>query len=179
MRRNRIRASLALLALGVALSACGGGGPTTTPATTATTPAATSTASPPGGGTAGAAADLRTTSSSLGQIVVDGKGMSVYFFTNDTKDSGKSACTDPCVALWPAVTTTSDAPKAEGVTGTLGTITTSDGKKQVTLNGLPLYNYVEDKAPGDIKGQGFNNLWYLASPSGEMIKSVQPTTGGY
>jgi predicted lipoprotein with Yx(FWY)xxD motif len=98
--------------------------------------------------------------------------MSLYFFTKDVKDSGKSACVDACLAAWPVFTTTSDAPSADGVTGTVGTIDTPDGKKQVTLNGMPLYYYAQDKAPGDVNGQGVNNVWYLVSPSGEMIKGA-------
>jgi predicted lipoprotein with Yx(FWY)xxD motif len=101
---------------------------------------------------------------------VDAKGMSVYFFTKDVKDSGTSACTDACLAAWPPVTTAAETPQVEGVTGTVGTITTPDGAKQVTLNGLPLYYFAKDTKAGDILGQGVNDVWYLADPSGEMIR---------
>ena len=70
-----------------------------------------------------------------------------------------------------AVITTSDTPKVEGVTGTVGTITTPDGKKQVTVNGMPVYLWEKDKAPGDVKGQGVGNVWYLVAPDGTMINS--------
>jgi predicted lipoprotein with Yx(FWY)xxD motif len=100
--------------------------------------------------------------------------MSVYFFTNDVKDSGKSACVDTCVTMWPAVTTSSATPSVEGVSGSVSTITTADGKKQVTVNGLPVNNFVNDKAPGDILGQGVKGVWYLVSPAGEMIKGAAP-----
>lgn len=119
-----------------------------------------------------AAAEMKVASSSAGQIVVDSKGMSLYFFTKDVKDSGKSACVDACLAAWPIFTTTSDAPAVEGVTGTVGTITSPDGKKHVTLNGMPLYYYAKDKAPGDVTGQGVGSVWYLVSPSGEMVKGA-------
>ena len=101
-----------------------------------------------------AGAEMKVASSSAGQIVVDSKGMSLYFFTKDVKDSGTSACTGACLTAWPVFTTTSDEPTVEGVTGTVGTIATPDGKKQVTLNGMPLYYYAKDKAPGDVTGQG-------------------------
>jgi predicted lipoprotein with Yx(FWY)xxD motif len=113
---------------------------------------------------------MKVASSSAGQIVVDSKGMSLYFFTKDVKDSGTSACTAACLDAWPIFTTTSDAPKVEGVTGTVGTIASPDGKKHVTLNGMPLYFYAKDKAPGDVTGQGVGGVWYLVSPTGEMIK---------
>ncbi|MCA4134699.1 hypothetical protein [Arthrobacter sp. M4] len=178
--KNSIRTGLALLGLGVLLSACAGGAGTQ-PATTApATNTATSSPSATSSATPAAAVELKTASSSAGKIVVDGKGMTVYFFTKDTKGSGKSACSGSCVATWPAVTTTADTPNVDGVTGTVGTITTSDGKKQVTLNGLPLYHYAQDKAAGDVKGQGVNNAWYVVSPSGDMINtSSAPPTMGY
>lgn len=170
--KHTLAAGLAALALSATLAACGGS-TGTAPATTspaATSPAATA-GSPAATATAGTAADLKTASSTAGTIVVDAKGMSVYFFTKDSKDSGTSACTDACLAAWPPVTTTSERPSADGVSGTLGTIATPDGKKQVTLEGLPLYYFAKDAKPGDILGQGVNNVWYLASPSGAMIKA--------
>ncbi|UEL28276.1 hypothetical protein [Pseudarthrobacter sp. L1SW] len=165
--KHNLGAGLAVLALSAALAACGGS-TGTAPATTA--PAATS-GSPAAPATASTAVDLKTASSTAGAIVVDAKGMSVYFFTKDVKDSGTSACTDACLAAWPPVTTTAERPSADGVTGTLGTIATPDGKKQVTLEGLPLYYYAKDTKPGDILGQGVNNVWYLAAPSGAMVKA--------
>lgn len=176
--KKHLGAGLAILALTAALTGCAGGSETTpaasSPAVTAGSPPASATApaasvSPPSA-TASADVDLMTASSSAGNIVVDAKGMSVYFFTKDVKDSGTSACTDACLTAWPPVTTTADTPKVEGVTGTVGTITTPDGAKQVTLNGLPLYYFAKDTKAGDILGQGVNDVWYLADPSGEMIK---------
>jgi predicted lipoprotein with Yx(FWY)xxD motif len=167
---------LAAMALMAALAGCAGS-PGTTSTTVAATPSGTipsaTSAAPTGGSpTAAAAVDLKTATSSAGNIVVDAKGMSVYFFTKDVKDSGTSACTAACLTAWPPLTTTSATPKVEGVTGKVGTITTPEGAKQVTLNGLPLYYYAQDKKPGDILGQGVNNVWYLADPTGDMIKKA-------
>jgi predicted lipoprotein with Yx(FWY)xxD motif len=119
-----------------------------------------------------AGVDLMIGSSSLGDIVVDSKGMSLYYFTKDVKDSGTSACTGGCLTAWPPLLTTADEPKVEGVTGTVGTITTPEGAKQVTLNGMPLYYFEKDTKAGDILGQGVNDVWYLADPAGEMIKTA-------
>ncbi|WP_458780027.1 COG4315 family predicted lipoprotein [Arthrobacter sp. D3-16] len=180
--KKHLGAGLAILALAAALTGCAGGTETTpaasSPAVTPGSPPASATApaasvSPPSAtstSTASADVDLMTASSSAGTIVVDAKGMSVYFFTKDVKDSGTSACTDACLTAWPPVTTTADTPKVEGVTETVGTITTPDGAKQVTLNGLPLYYFAKDTKAGDILGQGVNDVWYLADPSGEMIR---------
>ena len=82
-------------------------------------------------------------------------GLTVYTFTKDVKDSGKSACTGGCISTWPALTVPAGStPTAgDGVTGTLGTITREDdGTLQVTYNGLPLYFFKNDKAEGDANG---------------------------
>ncbi|MGX5717277.1 COG4315 family predicted lipoprotein [Arthrobacter sp. MAHUQ-56] len=169
--KKPIGAGLAILALAAALAACGSNNGTSPASSTASSAASpTAAASGSGSAQASAAAELMTASSSAGTIVVDAKGMSVYFFTKDTKDSGTSACTGACLVQWPPVTTTSATPAASGITGTLGTIPTPDGKKQVTLNGMPLYYFAKDTKAGDVLGQGVNNVWYLANPAGDMIR---------
>ncbi|QHK20732.1 hypothetical protein GU243_14465 [Pseudarthrobacter psychrotolerans] len=165
---------LAALAVVAALSGCGGSPGTTTTTAAATTPPATSAAPT---ATKAAAVDVKTASSTAGEIVVDAKGMSLYYFTKDVKDSGTSACTGGCLTAWPPLLTTAATPVADGVTGKLGTITTPEGAKQVTLNGMPLYYYQKDTKPGDITGQGVNSVWYLASPAGEMIRTAASGSG--
>ncbi len=119
--------------------------------------------------TASSTPDLGTAKTSLGTVVVDGKGMTVYVFDKDTANSGTSACTGACLSAWPPVTTTSSTPAVAGVTGKVGTITTPDGKKQLTLNGLPLYTYSGDAAKGDVTGQGLQGIWWVVSPSGDKV----------
>ena len=169
LRIKPLGIGLAGLALVAALSGCGGS-PGTTNTTAAAAPTSSTTASPTASSpTSAAAVDLKTATSSAGKIAVDAKGMSVYFFAKDTKGSGTSACTGACLTMWPPVLSMAATPTANGVTGTLGTITTPAGAKQVTLNGLPLYSFANDKNPGDILGQGVGGVWNLASPAGDMI----------
>ncbi|VXC40954.1 COG4315 family predicted lipoprotein [Arthrobacter sp. 8AJ] len=178
--KQHLGAGLAILALAAALTGCGSNAGTTPSATAPATTGASSSgavSTAPSSGSAqsskaSAAVELKTGSSPEGSIVVDAKGMSLYFFTKDTKDSGSSACTGSCLVQWPPLTTTSGAPTAEGVTGKLGTITTPDGKKQVTLNGMPLYYFAKDTKPGDVLGQGVGGVWYLSDPSGAMVKAA-------
>jgi len=118
----------------------------------------------------GGALSLMTADSTLGQIVVDGDGMTVYMFDSDTQGDGKSTCEGQCAQNWPAVTTEGDAtPQLDGVTGEVGTITGVDGETQVTLNGWPLYYFAGDTAAGDVKGQGVNDVWWVLSPAGERM----------
>jgi predicted lipoprotein with Yx(FWY)xxD motif len=172
--KKHLSIGLSAFAVAALLSGCGGGGggTTTAPSSAAATSAPTSSAPASSMSTPAAASELKVAESKVGQIVVDGKGMSVYYYTKDTKDSGTSACTGGCLTAWPPVTTTSTTPSVEGVMGTLGTIATPDGKKQVTINGMPIYYYAKDKAAGDITGQGVNSVWYLVAPSGEMITTA-------
>ncbi|KUM33720.1 COG4315 family predicted lipoprotein [Arthrobacter sp. EPSL27] len=172
--KKHLRVGLSAMALAALLSGCAGTGGTTAYSTTAapTSAAASPPTSAPGSAPAAATADLKVAESSAGQIVVDGKGMSVYYYTKDVKDSGTSACTGGCLDAWPPVLAAADTPTVDGVTGTVGTIATPDGKKQLTINGMPVYYYAKDLAAGDITGQGVGGVWYLVAPSGEMITAA-------
>ena len=124
--------------------------------------AASATASAPAEGAATVEAKPVGTA---GTVLVDGDdGMTVYIFTKDVKDSGKSACSGDCLATWPALTVAAGATPTggTGVTGKLGTITRDDGTLQVTYNGLPLYYFKNDKAPGDANGIYAN--WEAVKP---------------
>jgi predicted lipoprotein with Yx(FWY)xxD motif len=173
--KKHLSIGLSAFALAALLSGCGGGATTTTPTSAApatSAPAESSTSAP----ASMSAAGLSVADSKAGQIVVADKGLSVYYFTKDTKDSGTSACTGECLVAWPPVTTTTATPTVNGVTGKVGTIQTADGKMQVTINGMPIYYYAKDQAAGDITGQGVGGVWYLVAPSGEMIKTAAPAS---
>ncbi len=159
----------------LAIAGCGGGGSTSsssdTLATTASTPAATTAAS---GTTAGIATVSVVHSSSLGSILVAGpKQRTVYLFAADKGPA--STCSGACAEVWPPVITTGN-PKAAGGANTadLGTITRSDGTKQVTYKGHPLYYYAGDGPNGgETSGQGISSFgapWYVLTPSGSEVK---------
>ena len=175
--KKHLSIGLSAFALAALLSGCGGTSGTATSPTTAAAPtsaAGSASTSGPASSSApaAAAADLKVADSKAGQIVVDGKGMSVYYYTKDVKDSGTSTCTGGCLDAWPPVLATADTPTVDGVTGTVGTIATPDGKKQLTVNGMPVYLYAKDLAAGDTTGQGVGSVWYLVAPSGEMITAA-------
>lgn len=169
--KKHLSIGLSAFALAALLSGCGGGATTTTPTSAApATSAPAETSAPATSAPASmAAAVLSVGQSKAGQIVVADQGLSVYYFTKNTKDSGNSVCTGACLTSWPPVTSTTATPTVNGVTGKVGTIPTADGKMQVTINGMPIYYYSKDQGPGDITGQGVGGVWYLVSPSGEMI----------
>lgn len=99
----------------------------------------------------------------LGNILVDGKGMTVYTYDKDT--AGTSTCTGPCAAIWPPVLTNGAPTGGTGVTASnLGTITLPDGSTQVTYNSKPLYYYSKDMAAGDANGNGIGGVWHVVAP---------------
>ena len=112
----------------------------------------TATTAPSSAPAVGTDATVGTTG--LGKVVVDGKGMTAYFYDLDKANSGVSACTGQCAAIWPALTSTSDKPTVSGISGTVGIITGTAGGTQLTLNGRPLYTYTGDSSPGNTNGQG-------------------------
>ncbi|AWB94939.1 hypothetical protein DCE93_04075 [Agromyces badenianii] len=161
----RIATGLAVVTLAVALAGCS--------APSAQEPmyseGTSETSEAPDTGAESSQGALTTAESSLGEIVVDGEGMTVYMFDNDTKGADESACAGECATNWPAVTTESGVPEVEGVTGEVGTITGVDGSTQVTLNGWPLYSFAGDGASGDTNGQGVGDVWWVLTPAGEKI----------
>jgi predicted lipoprotein with Yx(FWY)xxD motif len=114
-------------------------------------------------------------------VVTDAKGLTLYWFAPDTSTTSK--CTGSCATYWPPVTGPVTA--GTGVTGTLGTITRSDGTTQATYDGHPLYTYAGDSAPGQAKGNGLNasgGLWYEMTVSGAKAAAdtgTSTSSGGY
>jgi predicted lipoprotein with Yx(FWY)xxD motif len=140
-------------------SACG--------SATATSGGATS---PTGAVSSGGILGVSTTS--LGPVLVDAKGMTVYLLTADTP--GHSSCSAQCLQYWPTVPAPAGAavPAVKGVSAALAEAKASSGASMLTAGGWPLYTFVKDKAPGDVSGQGvktFGGTWYAVSPSGMAI----------
>lgn len=169
-------------AVGAALlvAACSSGSSSSTPAPASSSPAASSPAAA-GSGSGSGGTVITTASSSGGTFLTDGSGRAIYLWTKDT--GGKSACSGACAGAWPPVTTTSTATasgsaKASG----LGTITRSDGSKQVTYDSHPLYYFSGDTGAGTATGQGsdgFGAKWWLVTPAGgDLTASVSSFTAG-
>ena len=178
---RKIWGAAGLAAFALTVSACASSGSSSS--SVANTPAA-------GGNSSSAAAAGGNTVSvkAIGsqQVLVDSQGMTLYWFAIDTPS--KSNCSGSCATYWPPVTGPLTA--GSGVTGTLGTITRSDGTMQATYMGHPLYTYIGDKSPGQAKGNGLNlsgGLWYEMTVSGSTpapnsaatASSTSAAGGGY
>jgi predicted lipoprotein with Yx(FWY)xxD motif len=156
----------------LAVAGCGGGNGNDNGNASAATPKTA----------AGRTATIGVENSSLGKILDDSKGQTLYLFK---KDSGtKSACSGACAISWPPLRASGKPTAGTGVKASLiGTTARSDGKPQVTYNGHPLYTFTGDQNPGDTNGQGvnaFGALWYVVSPAGNQVtgKASSSNSGG-
>jgi predicted lipoprotein with Yx(FWY)xxD motif len=110
---------------------------------------------------------ISTHSTSIGTVLTNASGKTLYWFAIDTPT--KSKCTGQCATYWPPVTGTPKAASGASLTGTFGTITRSGGVKQATYDGHPLYTYAGDSAAGQTGGNDKNlsgGLWWAMTPSG-------------
>jgi predicted lipoprotein with Yx(FWY)xxD motif len=109
--------------------------------------------------------------SDYGRILADGRGRALYLFT---KDEAKSRCYGDCARAWPPFLTNGKPRAGRHVKAALlGTVKRSDGKRQVTYAGHPLYYYVGDHEPGEVLCQAvfeYGGYWYVVKRSGEPVK---------
>jgi predicted lipoprotein with Yx(FWY)xxD motif len=122
---------------------------------------------------AAGAANVSLASSGLGRIVVDNRGRTLYLFEKDTNN--RSACFGPCATYWPPLLTSSKPLAQSGLNQQLvGTTSRSDGTRQVTYAGHPLYRYLLDHQPGQTTGEGLQDFgagWDVVSATGAKIES--------
>ena len=160
MRRGQAITAFAALAL--ALTACG------------------SAQTPPGGVATGGLqakpADLSgmnnyfiANNEQMGWFVTDAEGLPLYRYDKDVPKPSKSNCEGECAKAWKPVLA-DKTPMATGVDPiSIGTVTRSDGTKQLTIAGWPQYTFAEDKGAGDMKGQGKGGVWFVTAPNGAKI----------
>jgi predicted lipoprotein with Yx(FWY)xxD motif len=155
----------ALVVAALALAACGG--------------SSDSDATPKTAG--GSPATIGVADGSLGKILVDSKGRTLYLFQ---KDAGReSTCFGECALNWPPLLVSGAPTEGSGANPALvGTSSRPGGKQQVTYNGHPLYLFEGDRNAGDTNGEGvnaFGGSWYALSPAGDEVAQPANGTGGY
>jgi predicted lipoprotein with Yx(FWY)xxD motif len=140
----------------------------------AASPSAPASSAPAAGSSASASTTgtvITTHAGSAGAFLTNGSGRTVYLWAKDSMNM--SACSGACASAWPPVPATGTLTATGGAKASdLGTITRSDGTKQVTYDGHPLYYFVGDSAAGQTNGQGSDNFgakWWLVAPSGAEI----------
>ena len=183
MSSSLVKRLPAAVKLGVPLTAallaaaCGSSASSSSPASGGAAASSAASASP--AGAAGSATVIKTTSGSAGTFLTDGSGRTVYEFAKDAMN--QSSCTGACAAAWPPVTTTGTATVSGGANASdVGTLTRSDGTKQVSYNGHALYYFAGDSSAGQTSGQGvdgFGAKWWLLAPSGSIITTAAGASG--
>lgn len=112
---------------------------------------------------------VSTASDDLGTYLVGPDGRTLYYFTRDITP-GVSVCAGPCAEAWPPLLVADGQSLApdDSVTGWLAAVPRADGGMQAAYRGRPLYTFANDAAPGDVNGQGLNNVWFVATEDGSM-----------
>jgi len=154
-----------LLLAALAVAGCGGG------SSKATGPPKTAS---------GKTATVGVSNASLGNIVVNSQGRTLYLFN---RDSGTmSECNGACAVNWPPLRAAGKLTIGSGAQASLiSTSTRSDGPRQVTYNGHPLYLFKGDSKPGETNGEGLNAFggsWFAVSPAGNEVSAQAPSSGG-
>jgi predicted lipoprotein with Yx(FWY)xxD motif len=120
----------------------------------------------------GTKVSLRKTS--MGMILVNAKGHTLYAFTKDSKNKDRCITTAGCTGVWPVVTTKGKPVAGKGVKASkLGSITLSGDSHQVTYAGHPLYTYVGDDSAGDtdyVGAASFGGTWVAVNAAGKAVK---------
>lgn len=168
-------AAVAVVLSALAIAACGSGS-SSKQATAGGAPAGS--AAPSSNNASSGTVDLAK--SSLGPILVDSRGRTLYLWQADT--GTKSTCTGACASAWPPLATTGKPTAGSGVKSSLlGTTNRANGTEQVTYDGHPLYLFAGDTASGQTNGQGSNGFgapWYVLSPAGNRLTGPTASTGG-
>jgi len=169
MRKSGWAVAAALGSLALLLAGCGGsssssGGSATSPAAGGRPSSLTGEQFSPGDTV------LIVQKSSLGYVLALANGDVVYTYGND-KQGGSPTCTSSCAAVWPAVTGIPMTNAGEKLPGTLGVVTMTNGGKQITYNGLPLYTFKTGK-PLMTTGEGVDGLWHVIKLSASDIVNL-------
>jgi predicted lipoprotein with Yx(FWY)xxD motif len=114
--------------------------------------------------------DLGIGKTTLGTVIVDGKGMTAYYYLPDVPNSGVSSCTGGCLVHWPAITSKTATPVVDGVTAKVSVI---PGSNQILINGRPIYTFAGDQSVGQTNGQGIGGVWYVISPAGVELNATE------
>ena len=185
--KGRIIVAGAMAAAACLLTACAGGSGSATsapPTAGSSRPAAPAAPAATSSGSGLDAALRATTNSSIGAIVVDGAGRTLYRFDKDSASPPASNCEGACEKLWPPVLVGTQISLTGVNRALLGTIKRADGTVQLTLHGWPLYRYAGDAAPGDVNGEGIGGVWFAVRPTGakalpaSSTSSTSSTTSG-
>lgn len=113
-------------------------------------------------------APVSTGDTDLGAVLVDGDGLTLYGFTDDT--DGQPTCDGDCADAWPPLTVES-AELPAGLDGDVfSVVERSDGSFQLRAGAWPLYRFAGDAEAGEVNGQGSGGVWFAVAPDGSLLR---------
>lgn len=115
------------------------------------------------------------TNNTLGELLVDGNGKTLYVFSKDA--NGQSQCAGGCLNDWPIYHATDLKPGPGIDVADFSTITRADGTQQTTYKRWPLYYYTGDTGEGDTNGEAVGGTWFVAKPNYSIMLANRQLTG--
>ncbi|MFH0966559.1 MAG: hypothetical protein V1862_02590, partial [Methanobacteriota archaeon] len=122
---------------------------------------------------------IGTTNSSLGTILVDAQGNTLYYFAKDTPANNTSSCNGQCAVIWPIFSVDTITVSPPLMVSDFSTIIREDGKKQTSYRGWPLYYYMKDTKPGDVSGENVTQNWFVVKPDETVMILQQDKLGSF
>jgi predicted lipoprotein with Yx(FWY)xxD motif len=174
MRKSLLLSAIVAAVTALVIAGCGGGGSSTSASggggIYGKSAAATETTEAPSAAAEAAPVSLGS-AAKVGKVLVDSKGMTLYYFEKDKKGSGVSKCEGACAEAWPPLLSEGEPEATSGVNASmLGSIERSEGTTQVTYAGWPLYTFAGDLKPGEDNGtdsHAFGAAWYPLHANGQ------------
>ena len=78
--------------------------------------------------------------------------MTLYTYSSDIQNNGASACYSSCATNWPPFYTDTLSLPSQLNPSDFSVIQRTDGSKQITYKGYPLYLFIGDQKAGDVNG---------------------------
>ena len=130
--------------------------------------------------TAPASSDtVRVASSTLGNILVDAQGKTLYYFAADIPGSGASTCSGSCAGIWPVFYSNTITVSPPLVASDFSSFVRADGTSQTAYRGWPLYYFQGDSGAGDVSGENVNKDWFVVRPDETIMIAQRSTLGLY
>jgi len=116
---------------------------------------------------------VRVATTTLGNILADAQGKTLYYFAKDIAGSGASSCSGQCAVVWPVFSADPVTVSSPLVSSDFASIIRADGTKQTTFRGWPLYYFQADVKAGDVLGENVTGNWFVVKPDETVMLSQQ------
>ena len=135
----------------------------------------TRSAAPASNGASSSPDGVHVGHTSIGDVLVNADGRTLYGFTNDK--NGTSSCAGACAQMWPPLEVNAGWKAPQGSAAKLHTaMRADDGRLQLVAGKWPLYVFSGDSAAGDVNGEGLLGKWFAVQADGTLLKTASMPT---